>query len=64
MTNFTDEELTLDPYFADRFERDVRRPACQLYLISPPAIDALFVDTLAQAFDGGAVAAFQLRLKG
>ncbi|MET0248895.1 MAG: thiamine phosphate synthase [Sphingobium sp.] len=63
MTDFTDEELTLDPHFADRFERDVRRPACQLYLISPPAIDALFADTLAQAFDGGAVAAFQLRLK-
>ena len=39
-------------------------PACQLYLISPPAIDARFVDRLAAAFDGGPVAAFQLRLKG
>jgi len=64
MTDFTDEELALDPHFADRFERDVRRPACQLYLISPPTIDAAFVDRLGQAFDGGPVAAFQLRLKG
>ena len=39
-------------------------PSCQLYLISPPAIEASFVDTLAAAFDGGPVAAFQLRLKG
>lgn len=64
MTDFTQEELALDPGFADRFERDQRRPACQLYLISPPAIDDGFVARLAQAFDGGAVAAFQLRLKG
>ncbi|MEI9852938.1 MAG: thiamine phosphate synthase [Sphingomonas sp.] len=39
-------------------------PSCQLYLISPPAIDDAFVDQLAAAFDGGPVAAFQLRLKG
>ncbi|WP_022682910.1 thiamine phosphate synthase [Sphingobium bisphenolivorans] len=64
MTDFTDEELALDPNFADRFERDGRRPPCQLYLISPPAIDDSFVEKLAQAFDGGEVAAFQLRLKG
>jgi len=38
-------------------------PPCQLYLISPPAIDASFVDRLRAAFDGGPVAAFQLRLK-
>lgn len=63
MTDFTPEELALDPGFADRFEKD-RRPACQLYLISPPAIDADFADTLARALDGGPVAAFQLRLKG
>jgi thiamine-phosphate pyrophosphorylase len=54
----------LDPGFAGRFERDERRPACQLYLISPPAIDAEFADRLAAALDGGPVAAFQLRLKG
>ena len=64
MTEFTDEELALDPHFADRFEKHNRRPPCQLYLISPPAIDAGFVDRLAAAFDGGDVAAFQLRLKG
>ncbi|MBN8831086.1 MAG: thiamine phosphate synthase [Sphingomonadales bacterium] len=39
-------------------------PACQLYLISPPSIDTGFVDKLRDAFDGGPVAAFQLRLKG
>lgn len=63
MTDFTDEELALDPHFADQFEQGFR-PACQLYLISPPTIDASFVDTLAMALDGGDVAAFQLRLKG
>ncbi|WP_419825513.1 thiamine phosphate synthase [Sphingomonas sp.] len=54
----------LDPGFAGRFDRDERRPSCQLYLISPPAIDAGFADRLATALDGGPVAAFQLRLKG
>lgn len=54
----------LDPGFAARFERDDRRPPCQLYLISPPAVDATFADTLAAALDAGPVAAFQLRLKG
>jgi thiamine-phosphate pyrophosphorylase len=39
-------------------------PPCQLYLISPPVIGPDFVGQLAQAFDGGDVAAFQLRLKG
>ncbi|WHO40598.1 thiamine phosphate synthase [Sphingobium sp. AP49] len=63
MTDFTDEELALDPHFAEQFEKGFR-PACQLYLISPPAIDETFVDQLAQALDGGKVAAFQLRLKG
>ena len=59
MTDFTDEELALDPQFAAQFEPGFR-PACQLYLISPPAIEAVFVDQLAAAFDGGSVAAFQL----
>jgi thiamine-phosphate pyrophosphorylase len=63
MTDFTDEELALDPNFADRFQQGFR-PACQLYLISPPAIEADFVERLARAFDGGRVDAFQLRLKG
>lgn len=54
----------LDPDFATRFERDDRRVPCQLYLISPPAIDDQFADALRAALDGGPVAAFQLRLKG
>ncbi len=61
----TDEDdLQLDPHFADRFEADERRLPCQLYLISPPTIDATFADRLAAALDAGPVAAFQLRLKG
>ena len=63
MTDFTDEELALDPQFADRFERGFR-PPCQLYLISPPVIEEGFSRRLVEAFDGGGVAAFQLRLKG
>lgn len=63
MTDFTDEELALDPHFADQFQQGFR-PACQLYLISPPMIDAGFVDQLAAALDGGPVVAFQLRIKG
>ncbi|SDC24834.1 thiamine-phosphate diphosphorylase [Sphingomonas sp. YR710] len=59
-----DDSIALDPGFADRFERDARRPACQLYLISPPSIDSRFAESLAAALDGGPVAAFQLRLKG
>lgn len=59
-----DDVIPLDPGFAERFERDRRRPACQLYLISPPALDAGFADKLAAALDAGPVAAFQLRLKG
>jgi thiamine-phosphate pyrophosphorylase len=41
-----------------------RRPPSLLYLISPPTIDDGFVEQLRAAFDGGPVAAFQLRLKG
>jgi thiamine-phosphate pyrophosphorylase len=59
-----DDELSLHPDFAKQFERDDRRLPCQLYLISPPVIDIEFIDQLAAAFDGGPVAAFQLRLKG
>jgi thiamine-phosphate pyrophosphorylase len=49
--------------FADRFDRARSNP-CQLYLISPQVIDLHFPDRLEKAFDGGNVAAFQLRLKG
>jgi thiamine-phosphate pyrophosphorylase len=58
-----DDELDLDPGFSERFERQPR-PPCQLYLISPPAIDTSFADRLSAAADAGSVAAFQLRLKG
>ena len=44
------------------FERP-RSGECQLYLISPVAIDAAFGDRLKAALDAGHVAAFQLRLK-
>jgi thiamine-phosphate pyrophosphorylase len=62
----TDDEdaLSLDPDFGRRFERDLNRPPCQLYLISPASIDETFVDQIAAALDGGPIAAFQLRLKG
>ncbi len=58
-----DDLVPLDAGFGERFERQ-RRPACQLYLISPPTLPGDFADTLAAALDAGAVAAFQLRLKG
>ena len=52
------------PDFADRFERDPRRPACQLYLISPLDVGGDFPERLAAALDAGAVAALQFRIKG
>lgn len=57
------DEVDLDPGFAEQFERQFR-PACQLYLISPPSIDGGFADRLAAAIDAGPVGAFQLRIKG
>lgn len=57
------DEVDLDPGFAEQFERQFR-PACQLYLISPPSIEDGFADRLAAAIDAGPVGAFQLRLKG
>jgi thiamine-phosphate pyrophosphorylase len=63
MIEIPEDDIPLDPDFAMRFDTNDRRPACQLYLISPPAIDADFPDRLAAALDAGKVAAFQLRLK-
>lgn len=63
MTDFTDDELALDPGFADRFAPE-KRPPCQLYLISPPDLGDDFPARLEQALGGGKVAAFQLRVKG
>ena len=39
-------------------------PRCQLYLVTPPALEpAAFAETLKAALDGGPVACLQLRLK-
>lgn len=57
-----EDDLTLDPNFAERFQRGDRGP-CQLYLISPLQVDGDFPDRLAAALDGGPVAAFQFRIK-
>ncbi len=60
----TDDPLgPLDPDFAARFERDVKRPPCQLYLVSPRDGGGGFPDRLARAIDAGPVAAFQFRVK-
>ena len=53
----------LDPDFAARFTRDIRRPPCQLYLVSPLDVGGAFPDRLARALDAGPVAAFQFRVK-
>ena len=58
-----DDPLALDPAFPARFA-PARRPACQLYLVSPERISDNFAETLRSALGGGPVAAFQLRLKG
>ena len=63
MAMIDDDPLALDPAFSDRFENS-RRPACQLYLISPLDVGGDFPDRLTAALATGAVAAFQLRLKG
>ena len=53
----------LDPDFAAQFTRDDRRPACQLYLISPTSVGGDFPDRLRRALGAGPVAAFQFRVK-
>jgi thiamine-phosphate pyrophosphorylase len=59
----TDDKIPLPSDFGDRFEKQFR-PACQLYIVSPPAIVVPdFVEALKAALQGGPVAAFQLRLK-
>ena len=57
-----EDELALDPGFADRFQPQ-KRSAWQLYLISPADVGGGFPDTLRAVLDGGAVAAFQFRVK-
>ena len=64
MTDSDADDLgPLDPDFAVRFQRDDRRPPCQLYLISPLDVAGGFPDRLARALDAGPVAAFQYRVK-
>jgi len=60
--SYADDALMLDPGFADRFDQD-KRPACQLYLISPDHYDPGFPEKLKEALEAGGIAAFQLRLK-
>ncbi|MES2753044.1 MAG: thiamine phosphate synthase [Pseudomonadota bacterium] len=64
MTSDDDPLGPLDPDFAARFQRDLRRTACQLYLISPLEVGGAFAERLARALDAGSVAAFQFRVKG
>lgn len=65
MIDLDDDALPpLGPEFAAQFQRDDRRPACQLYLISPLDVSGGFADRLARALDAGPVAAFQFRVKG
>jgi thiamine-phosphate pyrophosphorylase len=58
-----EDEVELDPGFAERFERGHRGP-CQLYLISPLDVGGTFPHRLAEALAAGPVAAFQFRVKG
>lgn len=53
----------LDPNFAASFTRDIRRPPCQLYLVSPLDVGGAFPERLARALEAGPVAAFQFRVK-
>lgn len=64
LAGMDDDDLPpLGPEFAARFVRDDKRPACQLYLISPLDVTGGFADRLARALDAGPVAAFQFRVK-
>lgn len=58
-----EDALSLDPNFAARFEPG-RRPACQLYLVSPLDVGGNFAAQLEGALAEGPVAAFQFRVKG
>lgn len=54
----------LSPDFAAQFQRDDKRPPCQLYLISPLDVTGGFGERLVRAIEAGPVAAFQFRVKG
>lgn len=59
MAHLNPQDSDLSGYFPPH-----ERPACQLYLISPPALGSDFADQLKAALEASPVAAFQLRLKG
>jgi thiamine-phosphate pyrophosphorylase len=63
MTETEDPLGPLDPDFAAKFKRDLRRPPCQLYLISPLDVTGGFAERLTRALAAGPVAAFQFRVK-
>ena len=58
-----EEDALDDATFAAQFARE-RRPACQLYLVSPLDVGGGFPERLRAALGAGPVAAFQLRVKG
>src|SRR3954466_1987979 len=58
-----EDDVELDPGFADRFE-PVERARPQLYLISPLDVGGDFPARLEEALSAGPVAAFQFRVKG
>lgn len=60
----SEDTIPLDPGFADRFDSDIKRLPCELYLISPASIGDDFAQKLEAALSAAPVAAFQLRLKG
>ena len=62
MTDPNIDMVPLDPGFGERFQRD-RRPACQLYLVSPLDVGGDFPERLRAALGTGPVAAFQFRVK-
>ena len=62
MTDPNIDLVPLDPGFGERFQRD-RRPACQLYLVSPLDVGGDFPERLRAALGAGPVAAFQFRVK-
>jgi thiamine-phosphate pyrophosphorylase len=64
MIEYDDDALSpLAADFAEQFTRDIRRPPCQLYLVSPLDVDGAFPDRLKRALEAGPVAAFQFRVK-
>ncbi|RZM08762.1 MAG: thiamine phosphate synthase, partial [Sphingomonas sp.] len=61
----TDDPLgPLDPDFAVPFQRDRKRPPCQLYLVSPLDVGGGFPDRRARALDADVERRYQVQLAG